>query len=85
MKESLTFEHSRFGWFEGHGGMGDSSLSRLGLPPRGKAPVTFKVSFPEGEKTFILQYSVTADSDDYTSKYLAVYWGGTQVLHVHYC
>jgi len=85
-KEELSFDHNSFGWFEGHAGMGDTSLTRLGLPVKGRiTPNEFIVNFPDGPKKFTHQYSVTADSNDYSSKYLAVYWSGTQIVHVHFC
>lgn len=85
-EDLLAFDPNRFGWFEGQSGMGDSSMTKLGLPVKGRtAPFEFIVNFPDGPKKFTHQYSVTADSDDYSSKYLAVYWSGTQIVHVHFC
>lgn len=81
-----TFDPALFGWFEGHDGMGDTSLSRLGLSTKSRAPVSFEVEFPgDVKRTFKHQYDVTSDSDDYASKYLAVYWSDVQIVHVHYC
>ena len=83
--ETHLYQASLFGWFQGHEGMGDTSLSRLGLSTRGRVPVSFQVTFPSGVKTFTHQYHVTSNSDDYESKYMAVYWCGDQIIHVHCC
>lgn len=76
-----------FDWFQGLSGLGDTSLTRLGLNTKNRVPVTFTVAFPDGVvSTFKHQYHVTSCSDDYKADYLAVYWGpNDQTIHVHCC
>lgn len=81
-----VYEADSFGWFAGHSGPGDTSLTRLGLSTKKTAPITFSVSFPSGIERFTQQYSVTSDSDDYDSKWMGVYWdSGGRAVYVHYC
>ena len=85
--QEVTYDSSLFGWFQGHEGPGDTSLSRLSLPVFDRvSPATFNVMFKGGAtKKFIHQYHSTAHADDYDSKYLAVYWCGDQTIYVHCC
>ncbi len=84
-KDSPTFLPAQFDWCVAHvPRMGDTSLSRLGLP-KGKPPATFTVPFDDGPVTFTHQYNMADDAEEHKSRYMAVYWGDDSAVQVHLC